>query len=184
MGSWTIDQSRGELLVRTGVTGRAARLGHRLTIVMNLWTGEVTTDRDVPTEVQLTVEVDSLEVRHGEGGAKGLSGPEKAVARSNALRCLHADRHPQITFHATEVSATDAGYRLTGDLTIHGQTRPTTVEVTESDAGEQWELAAEATVAQRDFGVKPYSLMMGSVKVADEVTVSFSASQPKAARLA
>lgn len=34
-------------------------------------------------------------------------------------------------------------------------------------------------VSHADFGVKPYSLMMGAMKVADEVAVSFRAEHPK-----
>ena len=32
--AWTLDASDGQLLVHTGVTGRAAKMGHRLTIAM------------------------------------------------------------------------------------------------------------------------------------------------------
>ena len=40
-------------------------------------------------------------------------------------------------------------------------------------------MSAESTVRQTDYGVKPYSLLMGSVQVADEVTVSFTAVHAK-----
>ncbi|CNN71964.1 Putative S-adenosyl-L-methionine-dependent methyltransferase [Mycobacterium tuberculosis] len=36
-------------------------------------------------------------------------------------------------------------------------------------------MSAESAVRQSDYGIKPFSLLMGSVQVADEVTVSFSA---------
>ncbi len=41
-------------------------------------------------------------------------------------------------------------------------------------------MSAQSKVCQTDFGVKPYSLLMGSVRVADEVTVSFVAAKAKA----
>ena len=34
---WSLDGSHGELLIRTGVAGRAAQMGHRLTIAMRSW---------------------------------------------------------------------------------------------------------------------------------------------------
>jgi hypothetical protein len=34
---WSLDGSHGELLIRTGVAGRAAQMGHRLTIAMRGW---------------------------------------------------------------------------------------------------------------------------------------------------
>jgi len=36
-------------------------------------------------------------------------------------------------------------------------------------------MSAESSVRQTDYGVKPYSMLMGSVRVADDVTVSFTA---------
>jgi carbonic anhydrase/acetyltransferase-like protein (isoleucine patch superfamily) len=40
-------------------------------------------------------------------------------------------------------------------------------------------MSAESKVCQSDYGVKPYSLLMGSLRVADEVTVSFTAVHAK-----
>ena len=34
---WKLDASDGQLLVKTGVAGRVAKMGHRLTIAMNTW---------------------------------------------------------------------------------------------------------------------------------------------------
>ena len=40
-------------------------------------------------------------------------------------------------------------------------------------------MSTQIAVTQSDFGVKPYSLLMGAVKVADEVTINFTAHHPK-----
>ena len=40
--AWTLDASDGELLIQTDVAGRAARLGHRLTLAVNSWRAAVT----------------------------------------------------------------------------------------------------------------------------------------------
>src|SRR5262245_39524727 len=97
-------------------------MGHRLTIAMNSWLATVRFSSGEPAEAELTVEVDSLQVLGGEGGLKALSGPEKTLARSNALRVLDADRFPQIRFHANDIDKVEGGYRLAGTLKIHGVT--------------------------------------------------------------
>lgn len=176
---WSLDESAGELLVKTGVTGRAARMGHRLTIAMDSWRAEVTWLAGEPAGVDLTVEVDSLRVIRGEGGVKGLSGPEKTIVRSNAMKALDVDRYPQILFQANDVQKTAEGYRLVGTLQIHGKTRERIVDVHVEDLGAMWRMSGEAEVNQTDFGVKPYSILMGSVKIADTVTVSLAAQHPK-----
>jgi polyisoprenoid-binding protein YceI len=176
---WQMDDSHGTLQVTTGVAGPAAAVGHRLEIVMASWRATVEFTGDAPSSLDLTVEVDSLTVRRGSGGVKGLSGPEKAVARSNALKTLQASRHPQIRFQADDIDATDRGYRLAGILEVHGTRHDHVVDLDVDDRGAAWDLACESVVRQTDFGVKPYSLMMGALKVADEVTVTFSAERAK-----
>jgi len=171
----TLDASDGELLVRTGVTGRAARMGHRLTIAMTRWQATVRWDGAEPDTAELAVETNSFEVLRGEGGVKGLSGPEKLVVTSNALRSLNASRFPEIRFTADVIVKTDDGYRLTGTLQIRGKSREHVIDLRTDDLGDSWRMSAESTVRQSDYGIKPYSLLMGSVRVADDVTVSFTA---------
>ena len=173
--AWTLDASHGQLLVHTGVTGPAAKMGHRLTIAMNSWLATVRWNSGEPAEAELTVEVDSLQVLGGEGGLKALSGPEKTLARSNALRVLDADRFPQIRFHAGHIDEVEDGYRLAGTLEIHGVPGERVIDLRVEDLGEAWRLSCEADVDQSDFGIKPYSMLMGSMKVVDTVTVSFTA---------
>ena len=176
---WRLDASDGELLIRTGVKGRAARMGHRLTIVMTRWQATVSWAGAEPVAAELAVETDSFEVLRGEGGVKGLSGPEKTLVRSNALKSLDAGRFPEIRFTTETIDKTDDGYRLTGKLHIRGKSRQHVIDLRTEDLGDSWRMSAESSVRQSDYGVKPYSLLMGSVQVADDVTVSFAAVHAK-----
>ena len=176
---WTVDAADGELLVRTGVKGRAAQMGHRLTIEMERWQAAVSWAGGQPVSAELAVETDSLQVLRGDGGVKGLSAPEKALARSNALRVLGVGPFPEIRFTADAIERTGDGYRLSGKLTIHGKSHTHVIDLRTEDLGDSWRMSAESTVRQSDYGVKPYSLLMGSVRVADDVTVSFTAVRAK-----
>jgi polyisoprenoid-binding protein YceI len=176
---WRLDASDGELLIRTGVKGRAARMGHRLTIVMTRWQATVSWAGADPVAAELAVETDSFEVLRGEGGVKGLSGPERTLVRSNALKSLDAARFPEIRFTTETIDNTDDGYRLTGKLHIRGKSREHVIDLRTEDLGDSWRMSAESSVRQSDYGVKPYSLLMGSVQVADDVTVSFAAVHAK-----
>ena len=176
---WSLSGTDGELYVNTGVTGRAAKMGHRLTIAMKDWRASVRWTDAEPVAVKLTVDVGSLEVLSGEGGVTPLSAPEKAMARSNALKSLEAQRFPEIRCEADDIAKTGDGYRLTGTLTIRGQRREHVVDLHVDDLGDSWRMSCETEVHQTDFGVKPYSMLMGAMKVADPVTVSFTAQRPK-----
>ncbi len=176
---WRLDASDGDLAIRTGVTGRAARMGHRLTITVRQWRATVSWSGGEPSGVQLIVDTRSLAVLRGEGGIKALSNPEKALVRSNALRALGAGRFPEIRFAADRVEATADGYRLIGMLQIHGRTHERVIDVHVADLGDAWRMSTQTTVRQSDFGIRPYTLLMGSLKVVDEVTVSFTARRGK-----
>lgn len=180
--TWRLDTSDGELSVRTDVTGRAARMGHRLTIVLNSWQAAVSWSADQPTAVDLVTEVDSLQVLRGDGGLTPLSAPEKVLVRSTALKCLEADRHSRIHFQANDIAKTSEGYRLTGTLTIRDRAHQHVIDLHVADRDDAWLLQCDTQVRQSDYGVKRYSMMVGSMKVADTVTVSFTATRAKNVR--
>lgn len=169
--TWTFSSTGGSIVVHTGVSGRAARTGHRLTIEMAEWSGAATTRDGLPVSAQASIVVDSLRVRSGEGGLTPLTGAEKSVARGNALKSLQHDKFPEIRYQAESFEAAPDGFRAHGTLTIHGRGRPHDLDVRVADHGDARVLTAETTVNQKDFGIKPYSLMMGALKVADEVRV-------------
>ena len=108
-----------------------------------------------------------------------MSGPEKVLVKSNALKSLDAGRYPEIRFTADVIDRIDDGYRLTGTLQIRGKSRKHVIDLRTEDLGEAWRMSAESAVRQTDYGVKPYSMLMGSMQVADEVTVSFTAVHAK-----
>lgn len=176
---WTIGAADGELLLHTGVAGRAAWMGHRLTIAMSRWRATVSWEGSQPVTAELAVEVDSFEVLRGEGGVKGLSGTEKAQVRSNALKSLSANRFPEIRYSADVIEEVDHGYRLAGTLEIRGAARDHVIDLRTEDLGDSWRMSTESTVRQTDYGVKPYSVLMGSVQVADEVSLTFTAVHSK-----
>jgi polyisoprenoid-binding protein YceI len=176
---WSLDGSDGDLLVRTDVDGPAAAVGHRLTLAMRNWQASTRWNAARLVSAALTVEVGSLDVVGGEGGVTPLSGPEKVLVRRNALRTLDVKRYPRITFGANAIDKTDDGYRLTGTLTILDTSREQVVDVRTDDQGANWWLSSETTVRQSDFGVKPYSQLLGALRVADDVVVSFTAKRPK-----
>lgn len=177
--AWKLTAAEGELQILTGVAGPAAKMGHRLTIAMASWRAGVRWRGKQPVAAELVVDVDSLQVVKGEGGVTPLTGPEKGVVRSNALKALDAKKYPQITFSAEDITKSPDGYRLVGTVEIHGRSRPQTVELAVEDSGGVWVMSAEVPVVQTQFGVKPYSLFVGSLKVVDEVTLTFTARHPK-----
>ncbi len=172
----SLDASDGELLVRTGVTGRAAKMGHRLTLLMNSWDATVRWTDGQPVAAHLTVDVDGLA---GVTWRGWVDGPFRAGEVTGAVaRPEIAGRRAvsdESAFRPTTSTQTDDGYRLRGTLDIHGTSRACAVDLRVEDLGETWRMSGEADVRQTEFGVKPYSMLMGAMKVVDIVTVAFTA---------
>ena len=112
-----IGPADGSLTLHTGVAGSAARMGHSLIIVVDDWSATVTLARGTPRSVRLTADLTSLRVESGSGGIKPLSDGDREAIRGNALRTLHADQHPQVTFESSSIRAQGVGLAVEGTLT-------------------------------------------------------------------
>jgi polyisoprenoid-binding protein YceI len=154
----------GTLSVRTGRTGAVAKAGHDLRLEVAAWEATVEEGR-----VELTADATSLKVREGTGGMQALDDADMA----NIETTIDDEvlRREPIVFRSTEVTETDGGLTVRGDLTLLGQTRPIGFDVAIADGV----LRAVAVVKQTDFGIKPYSALFGALKVADEVRVELEA---------
>jgi polyisoprenoid-binding protein YceI len=179
MDALTLGPQHGTLTLHTGVEGKAAKMGHKLTIELTDWSAEVSFDGDTPSAARLRAGLASFHVVKGEGGVKPVSDKDKQSIRDNALSTLKAAQHPDVTFSSTSIRTTPGGYALEGELAIAGTSRSATVEVSVTDAGDRWSLTGGAPVVQTEYGVKPYSAMMGGLKVRDRVDVRLEAEVPK-----
>lgn len=83
---------------------------------------------------------------------------------------LDVAHFPEIKFHSRSVEAGANGtLKITGDLTLRGQTHPVTVEAT----GSNGHYRGSAKLKQTDFGITPITVGGGAVKVKDELKLEF-----------
>jgi polyisoprenoid-binding protein YceI len=167
-GTYAIGPQTGQLLLRTGREGMAARAGHDLVISFESWSGQVLLRSidPVDAEVEVTVEIASIKILEGTGGVVPLTGRDRREITSTALRLLRADKHPRATFTSTSVSGATDGGSMQGTLTVGGQSTPVTIEVT---GGGTWH--GSTSVRQSAFGITPHKALLGALKVADEVRI-------------
>ena len=91
---------------------------------------------------------------------------------------FNAKQYPTITFKSTEVTRTENGYDVTGDLTLHGETNTITVPLRQVGAGEDpWGnyrvgYATEFKIKRSDYGMKN---MLDAVGDEAELLISFEA---------
>lgn len=91
---------------------------------------------------------------------------------------LKADQHPKITWqltHADSPVATANGYtiRTTGRLTIAGVTRDVTMPVQVTRNGNSLVVTGNLPVVMTEYGMRPPTAMMGTIRTGDRVEVTF-----------
>jgi polyisoprenoid-binding protein YceI len=160
-----IDPAKSVMTVRVYKAGVLSALGHNHEIAAPIAAGSVD-----PTARQVVLHVNSraLEVRD-----PGVSDKDRAQIQSTMLgpEVLDAERHPEIRFRATGAEPAGAGsWKVTGNLTLHGQTRTVVVEVRE----EGGHYVGTSRFKQTEFGIQPVKVAGGSIRVKDEVRVEFN----------
>ncbi|MGH9180340.1 MAG: YceI family protein, partial [Acidimicrobiales bacterium] len=165
----------------TFVGGMGAKMGHDLVLEATRWRGTVTLDAANPaaTTVEVTVDPRSLQILSASGGLKALSDKDKGDIASNSEKTLNTSKHPEIAFKSTGVAGSAPNLKLAGNLTIAGQTRPVTLDVTVQDGAGKTSLTAKTVIVQTEFGVKPYS-KLGALKVKDPVDFEIVLTLPSA----
>ena len=97
---------------------------------------------------------------------------------------FEAEKYPQMTFKSTRVERKGEGeYRVTGDLTIHGVTKPVTFEVDGPTAPgkDPWGntrigLSATTKINRKDFGLNwNAALETGGILVGEDVQITLEA---------
>lgn len=114
------------------------------------------------------VEASSVEVvsamKDGREDQSALSAANKAEIQTNARKdVLHADKYNSVVFESTSVSEG----AIVGKLTLNGVTREVRLSVRDEDGHR----VGEARLDQRDFNIKPYTALLGTLKVQPEVLV-------------
>ena len=129
--------------------------------------------------MRVTVDATSLRVRDGSGGVRPLTAEDRAEIRRNVAQVLQSAQHPEIRFVSTATQTLDgARWEIVGDLTLAGRTGRVRFPIEVETRSDGIRMHAHATIAQSSFGIEPFSAMIGSLRVADEVEIAAEAWAP------
>jgi polyisoprenoid-binding protein YceI len=151
--------------------------------------------RTLETSVEITRRAGSTAVSGGDGLAglvraaaiqsvdvkvpvRSLHSPRKGLD-ANLYKALKADAHPAITVHldryttAAPASGDTIRVNASGTIRVAGVERPLTIEARlhRGDGG-TW-VTGRHTLRMSEFGIKPPTMMMGTLRVRDPVTIHF-----------
>lgn len=165
MSTWNLDASHSNIefavrhLMISTVRGRFGKL-----------TGTVELDDRNPAKSRVEVAIDATSIDTRE---------EQRDTHLRSADFFEVEKFPSLTFKATGISGDVRGsFKLNGDLTIKGVTRPITLEVTSEGQGndpwgnERAGYSAKGKLKRSDFGLTWNQLIeAGGVAVGDEIKI-------------
>jgi polyisoprenoid-binding protein YceI len=140
--------------------------------------GTVDFDEQNPAASKVAVRIDAASIDTRE---------DKRDAHLRSPDFFDVEKFPELTFASTAVEKSDDGYRVSGELTIHGVTRPVVLEADFLGHGkdpwgnERIGFAAKATVNRKDFGLTwNQALETGGVLVGEKIEIALDVQAVKA----
>jgi polyisoprenoid-binding protein YceI len=135
------------------------------------WSGTLVVDEANPSASSTEVEIDAASI------------DTKEQQRDDHLRSpdfLDVQKFPRITFRSTRIEKlSDQEYRVTGDFTVHGVTRPVVLQAEyfgrtkDPWGGERIGFAAKTSIDRKDYGLTfNMPLEGGGVVVGDKVEIN------------
>jgi polyisoprenoid-binding protein YceI len=133
--------------------------------------GTVVFDAQAPENSRVEARIDATTIHTRD---------EQRDAHLKSADFLDVEKFPEIVFVSKKITGSDGEWKLTGDLTIHGVTRPVTLDVEgpAPEAKDPWgnvRTGASATtkISRKDFGLTwNVALETGGVLVADEIAIT------------
>jgi polyisoprenoid-binding protein YceI len=147
----------------------------------------ITTVKGRFVDVEGTIVADEQNFADSEVTAtmKAASIDTRSEQRDTHLRSadfLDVEHYPEVTFKSTRIEGTKEEFKLTGNLTVRGTTRPITLDVTYEGSGKDpWggtraSFSAHGKFDRRDYGLTwNVALETGGILVSNEVKINIEA---------
>jgi polyisoprenoid-binding protein YceI len=178
---YIIEAKRSTFTVKAFATGLLAALGHNPTIALPDFEGEIFVNPDAVEQSSLRVVIHSASLTDTDDISEK---DRKEIDRRMHEEALESDSFPDIVYECFRGSASKTGegqywVGLNGDLTLHGVKRNQPVSARVSVNGSTLRAMGEFSVRLSDYEIRPVSALGGTVRLKDEIKLSFNISARK-----
>ena len=169
------DGKGSRFTVRAFATGLLSAFGHNPTIAIPDFQGEVLVDPSAVegSSLRFVAQAASLVV------TDDISDKDRdEINRRMHDEVLESEGYSEIVYECSKISASKTGegqywVGLNGELTLHGVTRTQPISARVTLNGDTLRAAGDFSVSQSDYDIKPVSAAAGTVKLKDELKLSF-----------
>lgn len=146
------------------------------TSTLHDWQSKVEkTDAKIEINNYYNIAIETLEVKIEATSIK--SG--KKLMDKLTYKALKAEEYPVITFifkkgEIISENTDSINIKLKGDLTIAGTTKNVAVLTTINKLGNEITLIGKHKLKMTDFGIKPPTALLGTIKTGNEITIEFN----------
>lgn len=149
--------------------GLFSAVAHDLRLRVGSFTLEAHDDGALDAHFDIASLVVETALREGRELPGALGALDKRDIEATMAKVLDSRRYPEARFLGRH-----QGKTVTGELSLHGTTRPLRVALREADG----RYIAEIALEQPDFGITPYRAALGALKVKPGVRIIVSVPLP------
>lgn len=181
--TYRIDPQTSDVRLLVYRDGALSAFGHNHTISAKEFTGTIQLQPNLAqsrVELEIPVEklvVDDLAVRRQEGPdfASEPSQSDAAGTRTNMLSAslLDGAKFPAIKVSGTAGPVSNNSAKLDLDVQIVGQAIKLQIPATLKLEGDQLEASGETELTHKQLGLKPFTALLGSLRVAEQMKFKY-----------
>lgn len=173
---YAIQAQGSSFTVRAFATGVLSMFGHSPTIAIQDFEGKVDVNPEAIEQAHLRFVIHSTSLMVIDDISKK---DRDEINRTMHEEVLESSSFPDIAYECSRLSASKTGngeywLALNGDLTLHGVTRGLPVSARVSLNGDSLRAAGDFSVRMSDYEIGPVSAAAGTVKLKDELKLSFN----------
>jgi polyisoprenoid-binding protein YceI len=142
------------------------------------WRGALLFDEQTPENSRLEVEIEAASIDTKE--------PQRD-AHLRSADFFDVEKHPKLVFRSTKVERAGDDFKVTGDLTMRGVTRPVTLDVEYADRGKRRPMGqrasffARSSLKRRDWGLNWHQILdTGGLAIGDTIEILLGIEATKA----
>ena len=165
MGTWKFDPYHTQVEFSAKHLGMMTVRGHFNDVVAR---GEIYPEAPERSKFEATIDIASIRTHNAQR--------DKDLLSSNFFE---VEKYPTMTFKSTRVEPAEGDrFKVGGELTIKGTTRPVTLDVVkygefnDPRMGHRIGYAAQTTINRKDFGMNFSAVLDGKFVVSDEIAIN------------